>query len=551
MERKRRKSEENVDICTKDDEMRGAAPTIVHPSAHKAKPKREYFDDSVYAPNWLSKLESDLLFGEICQIGLQESRKRAAVQDWKKTKYPMWTMTYGLQRDLDGAYALDRWGSYHENWCKLQRAPKSLENICKRINRDFEDENGVVNSMVVNFYWDGETTFIPAHRDTVACLEDTSKVYCLSLGASRDFILCDNNDAGKYIKSEMNIAEEWRVNHGDLFALGQKSNVNYCHAVPQEPDVKDLRVSIIFRCIDKSFIDLNAPKREVTYASGNVKEFSAECVTTKNIKDVGTREHIVDLVSKRELAKLKKLIAKKEADLAAKKAGSDDDDKASGLVKQQDTEDPKQYFMGAGLTVPNSPTSPSSPTLANDSPTTRTPVKTQISSPALEMQSAKEKAEEAKRREIAELVERQVDIRCKQEAKRSSAMKKLNARPRSSESKVTEEMTADSKNTDSKAADSKSSRLRNRATTKQVVESKCVDYETPEYIHDNEDSRERSPSDPVPDSLQHISKGSNRLSDATERKMSSSSSPGPSVPSSPSILSRKFPIFKRRNSNNK
>ena len=29
-------------------------------------------------------------------------------------KYPLSTLTYGFKRELDGALALDRWGSYHE-----------------------------------------------------------------------------------------------------------------------------------------------------------------------------------------------------------------------------------------------------------------------------------------------------------------------------------------------------------------------------------------------------------------------------------------------------
>jgi alkylated DNA repair dioxygenase AlkB len=73
--------------------------------------------------------------------------------------------------------------------------------------------------MVVNYYFDGDTTYIPAHRDTVHCLEDNSYVFCLSLGAERSFILSSNDDIGKYKYDELQIAKEWRVTHGILIII--------------------------------------------------------------------------------------------------------------------------------------------------------------------------------------------------------------------------------------------------------------------------------------------------------------------------------------------
>jgi len=71
--------------------------------------------------------------------------------------------------------------------------------------------------MVVNYYFDGDTTYIPAHRDTVHCLEDNSYVFCLSLGAERSFVLSSNDDIGKYKHDELQIAKEWRVTHGIIY----------------------------------------------------------------------------------------------------------------------------------------------------------------------------------------------------------------------------------------------------------------------------------------------------------------------------------------------
>lgn len=54
----------------------------------------------------------------------------------------------------------------------------------------------------------------------------------------------------------MKVEKQWRVGHGDLFALGLRTNEAFLHAVPREPKVGSLRVSVIFRSVDKSFVDL-------------------------------------------------------------------------------------------------------------------------------------------------------------------------------------------------------------------------------------------------------------------------------------------------------
>ena len=70
-------------------------------------------------------------------------------------------------------------------------------------------------------------------------------------------MLCDNSDAGQFDKAMMSISREWRVGHGDLVALGPATNEALMHAVTREPGNTNMRISVIFRTIDKSFIDLN------------------------------------------------------------------------------------------------------------------------------------------------------------------------------------------------------------------------------------------------------------------------------------------------------
>jgi hypothetical protein len=186
-----------------------------------------------------------------------------------------------------------------------------------------------LNSIVVNYYFDGASTYIPAHRDTVSCLEANSRVYCLSLGATRDFLLVNNSDRGKFVKEDMSVSKEWAVGHGDIFGLGQETNTKYCHCVPQDKQLQGMRISVIFRSIDKSFIDLKAQTISVKYANGELKPFSAELITTKNSKDIGTREHIAWLIADREEEKARK-----------------------GIEKKLLLEDANKYYLGEGETVP-------------------------------------------------------------------------------------------------------------------------------------------------------------------------------------------------------
>ena len=266
------------------------------------------FMDSQLRRQWLSSREADELLQHLVQVGERHNHKR---DNGSNKKYPLWSLYYGFARKKDGARALDRWGSYHESWMRVMEPTDVLQKYCKKLRKDFNLSDDSVNSIVVNYYYDGDSTYIPAHRDTTACLEENSQIHCLSLGATRDFVLCDNEDTGKFERSEMTIKRDWDVGHGDLFSLGEVTNHAYLHAVPRSTRVMKLRISVIFRSISKSFIKFeNTEEKSVEYASGNIHKFAAECISTVDYNDEGKREHIADLISRREISKLAKKIVK-------------------------------------------------------------------------------------------------------------------------------------------------------------------------------------------------------------------------------------------------
>jgi len=265
------------------------------------------FMDSTFIEGWLSTKEATYLYDYLKQIGDKQRPAAIATASKQKSKYPLWTTYYGVARQLDGAKALDRWGSNYEGWNRVEDPPEIMNQCCALLKKNFKLSHDAVNSMVVNYYYDGEHTYIPAHRDTVACLEDNSDIFCLSLGASREFILCANEDAGKYVKEDMTVAGQYQVKHGDLFVLGPITNSTFCHAIPQEKAISNLRISIIFRTISKSFIDFRGEGRLAEYADGRKKIFTSETITCRNFNDAGIREHLSDLINDREAKKKLKL----------------------------------------------------------------------------------------------------------------------------------------------------------------------------------------------------------------------------------------------------
>jgi alkylated DNA repair dioxygenase AlkB len=319
----------------------------------------ETFMDSTYIQSWLSNEEADQLFHCLAAIGEAQRPKDTSIANRLHSKYPLWTKYYGLARKKDGARALDRWGSYHESWTRVSEPPAALAQCAERIRQHFNlpPEAKFVNSMVVNYYYDGQSTYIPAHRDTTACLQEDSTIFCLSLGATRDFILCGNSDAGKYSYDDFtHVEKKYSVSHGDLFALGAKTNESYCHCVPQESHIQHMRISVIFRSVDKSFIDLdgrNVQEKVAFYANGKEKVFSAECVTTTGYDDEGQREHIADLITTRERLKKEKKLILLEREQEAKNLR---EEKANNRVTSQDSSGGfvklESYYMGRGLAVP-------------------------------------------------------------------------------------------------------------------------------------------------------------------------------------------------------
>lgn len=317
----------------------------------------ERLSDSTFLPNWLSKAEADALYQH---FSLLAARARPTSHSLAaRSKYPMWCRYYGLPRPLDQALALDRWGSYHESWLRVEEPPEILLATAAKLSTTFGLAEGEINSFLVNFYFNGEDCYIPAHRDTTACLRDGSCVNCLSLGATRDFVLCANEDLGKFQRETMTIHHNFRVHHGDLFAIGPQTNEDFLHSVVQDKDVKELRISIIFRSIDKSFLDKHSLEKEAIYANGQRRLFTAEAIVCEGINDPGRREHIADLINEREKMILCDRIEKEPQHAQPEAKGGEEQEERKEAMTGLKTlsvdlveKDLQAYYKGFGSTVP-------------------------------------------------------------------------------------------------------------------------------------------------------------------------------------------------------
>eukprot|EP01031_Cornospumella_fuschlensis_P046182 gene46182-56541_t len=117
----------------------------------------EHFDDSVHVKGALSPQEATELFDYFQQIGEKMRPKDTSAACKAKSRYPLWSSYYGCARALDGALALDRWGSQYETYLKTEEPPEVLLKAARKLRVLFglQDEECALNSMLVNYYFSG------------------------------------------------------------------------------------------------------------------------------------------------------------------------------------------------------------------------------------------------------------------------------------------------------------------------------------------------------------------------------------------------------------
>mmetsp|Transcript_38186 Transcript_38186/g.38872 ORF Transcript_38186/g.38872 Transcript_38186/m.38872 type:complete len:419 (+) Transcript_38186:157-1413(+) len=258
----------------------------------------EEFLDSSYIRQWLAPGEARDLLEHLLILG--KDRIDSLKNENPEKDYKFLSLQFGEGRPLDKARALDRQGIDYESWLKIQEPTSKLALYAQRIRKRFNLDDNSLNSMIVNIFYSGESMCTPAHHMSVTSLQEDSSHIFLSLGSTRDLILCDNNDDGKILANDFTIKREWTIGNGDLFILGSNTNQQYCHAIQKDLNIKEIRIEILFRTINKNFIDINGKTKLAHYSNGNMHDIRGEVISTLHIDDIGNRELIGDLIERRE-----------------------------------------------------------------------------------------------------------------------------------------------------------------------------------------------------------------------------------------------------------
>jgi alkylated DNA repair dioxygenase AlkB len=122
--------------------------------------------------------------------------------------------------------------------------PRAFTPTVARMLERVRDRAGVpFNHMLANRYRDGRDS-MGLHADDEAELGDDPVVATVSLGATRRFVLKPRGKGhglGRVID----------LGHGSLVIMGGTCQRHYVHGVPRQPDVRDERVSLTFRWLQR------------------------------------------------------------------------------------------------------------------------------------------------------------------------------------------------------------------------------------------------------------------------------------------------------------
>ncbi|ARF12046.1 2OG-FeII oxygenase [Klosneuvirus KNV1] len=114
---------------------------------------------------------------------------------------------------------------------------KQVKKFTKKLRTIAHTVDPSVNIIKIVKYENG-TKLINAHADKTIDLDDKTPIYNVRLGTPRKFVL-EHKTNGTVITTT--------IPHNAIFILGLKTNMEFTHAVPEEPNVTDCTYSIILR----------------------------------------------------------------------------------------------------------------------------------------------------------------------------------------------------------------------------------------------------------------------------------------------------------------
>jgi hypothetical protein len=188
-----------------------------------------------------------------------------------------------------GEYPLYRWGQERQSYDKVEKIPPPARAVMDFIEAQF---GAKTNLAMATYYWNGKDHYIPEHSDKKVTLgsegsvETASRIFNVSLGAVRPFLVTTLASLGKTERAEMDTLAEFPMQPGDLYVLEGDVNKRFGHGVPRDPRIKDLRVSWVFRTVDACFV--NPTEQTFREAASKVRRIQPD--VEKNAKRLRVAE---------------------------------------------------------------------------------------------------------------------------------------------------------------------------------------------------------------------------------------------------------------------
>ena len=124
--------------------------------------------------------------------------------------------------------------------------PGPIADVVKHIYSKF-DGNYELNSVLVNHYPAGSTSYLPEHSDNEVSINPDSHIYTLSLGGSRTLSFRD-------MSTKVNVVDHV-CEHNSLYLMSRHSQNFFSHRIDKSDNAEDPaeRFSLTFRCIDQRY----------------------------------------------------------------------------------------------------------------------------------------------------------------------------------------------------------------------------------------------------------------------------------------------------------
>ena len=180
-------------------------------------------------------------------------------------------LVFGLARE-DGALPLYVWNQEVRDRGLIAPCPDFLMPFLAVVQQKFGEE---YNHIMVTYHDSGMLGYIPPHSDKRfshetddRCISECrSTLVDLSLGETRTFYILKKS-AGN-LKGVQAVTETCLLPHmvarfsmtsGSVVVIRGPDNQNFLHAVPLEPDVFGLRISVLFRAVNANGVDVSGQR---------------------------------------------------------------------------------------------------------------------------------------------------------------------------------------------------------------------------------------------------------------------------------------------------